>query len=132
MLADPTPFKVLCSITGTRSCHVVIAGKPFWYNLKAPLCLHPCHSLPPFPSLLPFPPSPVIDHGIAQIEIMMEEALQDIPPLVHDIQERLKGISESVAVDGKPRSGLPSRRLLWDRLKPQASAVSGVHVISGL
>ena len=66
----------------------------------------------------------VIDHGIAQIEIMMEEALQDIPPLVHDIQERLKGISESVAVDGKPRSGLPSRRLLWDRLKPQASAVS--------
>ena len=54
---------------------------------------------------------------------MMEEALQDIPPLVHDIQERLKGISESVAVDGKPRSGLPNRRLLWDRLKPQASAV---------
>ena len=54
----------------------------------------------------------------------MEEALQDIPPLIHDIQERLKGISESVAVDGKPRSKLPNRRLLWDRLKPQASAVS--------
>lgn len=67
---------------------------------------------------------PVIDHGIAQIEIMMEDALQDVPPLVHDIQERLKGISESVAVDGKPRTGLPSRRQLWDRLKPQASAVS--------
>lgn len=53
----------------------------------------------------------------------MEDALQDIPPLVHDIQERLKGISESVAVDGKPRSHLPNRRLLWDRLKPLASAV---------
>lgn len=33
----------------------------------------------------------VIDHGIASIELVMEEALQDIPPLVHDIQERLKG-----------------------------------------
>ena len=65
----------------------------------------------------------MIDHGIAQVELMMEDALQDIPPLVHDIQERLKGISESVAVDGKPRSHLPNRRLLWDRLKPQASAV---------
>ena len=69
-----------------------------------------------------FSPS-VIDHGISQIELMMEEALQDIPPLVHDIQERLKGLAESVAVDGKPLSGLPNRRLLWDRLKPQASAV---------
>jgi hypothetical protein len=69
----------------------------------------------------------VIDHGIAQVEIMMEDALQDVPPLMHDIQERLKGISESVAVDGKPRTGLPGRRQLWDRLKPQASAVSG-HV----
>lgn len=66
----------------------------------------------------------VIDHGVSQIELTMEEALQDIPPLVHDIQERLKGISESVAVDGKPRSNLPNRRMLWDRLKPQASAVS--------
>lgn len=65
----------------------------------------------------------VIDHGIAEVELTMEDALQDIPPLVGDIQERLKGISESVAVDGKPRSGLPNRRLLWDRLKPQASAV---------
>ncbi len=61
---------------------------------------------------------------MAKIEVMMEEALQDIPPLVHDIQERLKGISESVAVDGKPRSGLPNKRHLWDRLKPQASSVS--------
>ena len=33
----------------------------------------------------------VIDHGVAGIELIMEEALQDIPPLVHDIQERLKG-----------------------------------------
>ena len=65
----------------------------------------------------------VIDHGISKIEILMEEALQDVPPLVHDIQERLKGISEAVAVDGKPRTGLPNRRQLWDRLKPQASAV---------
>jgi len=61
---------------------------------------------------------------------MMEEALQDIPPLVYDIQERLKGISESVAVDGKPRSKLPNRRLLWDRLKPQASAVSFNEVVN--
>ena len=53
----------------------------------------------------------------------MEEALQDIPTLVHDIQERLKRLSESVAVDGKPRPGLPNRRLLWDILKPQASTV---------
>ncbi len=54
----------------------------------------------------------------------MEEALQDIPPLIHDIKERLKSLSETVAVDGKPRSGLPNRRMLWDILKPQASAVS--------
>ena len=68
--------------------------------------------------------SVVIDHGIASVELIMEEALQDIPPLVHDIQERLKGLSETVAIDGKPRSGLPNRRMLWDVLKPQASAVS--------
>lgn len=78
----------------------------------------------------------------------MEEALQDIPPLVHDIQERLRGkkivlvvqtqsllqvhfhtyshsgLSDTVAVDSKPRAGLPNRRLLWDVLKPKASAVS--------
>ena len=65
----------------------------------------------------------VIDHGVAQVEMTMEDALQDIPPLVHDIQERLRGMSEAVAVDGKPRSGLPNRRLLWDKLKPQASLV---------
>ncbi len=58
----------------------------------------------------------------------MEEALQDVPPLVHDIQERLKSLSETVAVDGKPRSGLPSRRLLWDILKPLASAVSSISL----
>ena len=69
-------------------------------------------------------PSTVIDHGIASVELVMEEALQDIPTLVHDIQERLKRLSESVAVDGKPRPGLPNRRLLWDILKPQASTVS--------
>ena len=68
--------------------------------------------------------STVIDHGIASVELVMEEALQDIPTLVHDIQERLKRLSESVAVDGKPRPGLPNRRLLWDVLKPQASTVS--------
>lgn len=65
----------------------------------------------------------VIDHGIASVELVMEEALQDIPTIVYDIQERLKRLSESVAVDGKPRSGLPTRRLLWDTLKPQASTV---------
>ena len=70
----------------------------------------------------------VIDHGIASVELIMEEALQDIPPLVHDIQERLKSLSETVAVDGKPRSGLPSRRLLWDILKPLASAVSSIDL----
>ena len=32
----------------------------------------------------------VIDHGIASVEMLMEEALQDIPPLVKDIQERLR------------------------------------------
>ena len=37
------------------------------------------HSLPP-----------VTDHGTANVELVMEEALQDIPPLLHDIQERLK------------------------------------------
>lgn len=66
----------------------------------------------------------MIDHGIASVELIMEEALQDIPPLIHDIQERLKSLSETVAVDGKPRSGLPNRRMLWDILKPLASAVS--------
>ena len=33
-------------------------------------------------------------------------------------------LSETIAVDGKARAGLPSRRMLWDILKPQASAVS--------
>ena len=68
-------------------------------------------------------PSLVIDHGIASVELVMEEALQDIPTIVYDIQERLKRLSQSVAVDGKPRPGLPNRRLLWDVLKPQASTV---------
>ena len=65
----------------------------------------------------------VIDHRVSEVEAMMDDALQDIDPLVHDIQERLKGISQSVAVDGKPRSGLPTRRTLWDQLKPQITAV---------
>ena len=68
----------------------------------------------------------VIDHGIASVELVMEEALQDIPTIVFDVQERLKKLSESVAVDGKPRLGLPNRRLLWDILKPQASTVSSL------
>ena len=33
-------------------------------------------------------------------------------------------LTDTVAVDGKPRSDLPPRRSLWDTLKPQASAVS--------
>lgn len=73
----------------------------------------------------------MIDHGISGVEIVMEEAVQDIPPLVHDIQERLKGLSETVAVDGKPRTGLPTRRMLWDTLKPQASAVSDIISMYG-
>lgn len=32
----------------------------------------------------------VTDHGTANVELVMEEALQDIPPLLHDIQERLR------------------------------------------
>ena len=71
-----------------------------------------------------------IDHGIASVELVMEEALQDIPTIVFDIQERLKMLSESVAVDGKPRPGLPNRRLLWDKLKPQASTVRCTLVLS--
>ena len=51
-------------------------------------------SSPPSPSSLPLSLSPfplkVIDHGIASVEVLMEEALQDIPPLVQDIQERLR------------------------------------------
>ena len=35
----------------------------------------------------------VIDHGVAGVEMIMEEALQDIPPLVKDIQERLRCMS---------------------------------------
>ena len=40
------------------------------------------------------------------------------------------GLSESVAIDGKPRPGLPNRRLLWDLLKPMASAVRSNHSFS--
>ena len=32
----------------------------------------------------------VIDHGVSNIEITLEEGLQDIPPLVGEIQERLQ------------------------------------------
>ena len=32
----------------------------------------------------------VIDHGFASVEMLMEEALQDVPSLVKDIQERLR------------------------------------------
>ena len=89
------------------------------------------------------------DHGTANVELVMEEAVQDIPPLLHDIQERLRCesfilplslshyytifcavLSDTVAVDGKTRSDLPSRRALWDTLKPQASAVSAIAVFS--
>ena len=38
-------------------------------------------------------PRTVIDHGVASVEMLMEEALQDIPPLVKDIQERLRRTS---------------------------------------
>ena len=34
---------------------------------------------------------PVSDHGIARLEGILEEALQDLPSLVHEIQERLRG-----------------------------------------
>ena len=37
----------------------------------------------------------VIDHGIASVEMMMEEALQDVPSLVKDIQERLRCMEHS-------------------------------------
>ena len=37
----------------------------------------------------------VIDHGIASVEMMMEEALQDVPSLVKDIQERLRRMEHS-------------------------------------
>lgn len=33
----------------------------------------------------------VIDHGFANIEATINEALEDIPSLVRDIQEGLKG-----------------------------------------
>ena len=33
----------------------------------------------------------VSDHGIARLEGVLEEALQDLPSLVHEIQERLRG-----------------------------------------
>lgn len=32
----------------------------------------------------------VIDHGVSNVEITLEEGLQDIPPLVGEIQERLQ------------------------------------------
>ena len=32
----------------------------------------------------------VTDHGVSNIEITLEEGLQDIPPLVGEIQERLQ------------------------------------------
>ena len=68
------------------------------YSLFSPTLLLVCFLFsPPIPlflsllplSLSPFP-LPVIDHGIASVEVLMEEALQDIPPLVQDIQERLR------------------------------------------
>ena len=52
------------------------------------VCVHACRC----DTIVSFIPLwVVIDHGIASVELVMEEALQDIPPLVHDIQERLKG-----------------------------------------
>ena len=41
-------------------------------------------------SLSPSPGVTVIDHGIASVEMLMEEALQDVPLLMQDIQERLR------------------------------------------
>jgi hypothetical protein len=68
------------------------------------------------------PKEEVSDHGIAQLEGVLEEALQDLPSLVHEIQERLRVLSDSVANEnGKPKPGLPPRRMLWDQLKPQAA-----------
>ena len=32
----------------------------------------------------------VIDHGFANIEATMNEALEEVPILVHDVQERLR------------------------------------------
>ena len=41
-------------------------------------------------------------------------------------------LSETITVDGKLRPGLPPRRMLWDILKPQASAVSYVYYSTAL
>ena len=40
-------------------------------------------------SLVEFPIA-VVDHGTANVEIAMEEALQEFPPLIHDIKEKLR------------------------------------------
>ena len=40
----------------------------------------------------------VIDHGMASVELLLDEALQDIPPLVKDIQERLRRTSQQTTV----------------------------------
>lgn len=79
----------------------------------------------------------MIDHGTANVESMMDEVLQDVPIMVSDVQEKLKCmhnisfsnyfaivLSETVATEGKPQNNLPSRRSLWDILKPQVSSVS--------
>lgn len=69
------------------------------------------------------PKDEVTDHGAANIEQMMDEALEDLPGLVSDIKEELRLLSTIVAHEGKPRSQIPSRRALWDTLKPQVSTL---------
>lgn len=41
----------------------------------------------------------VIDHGVSNVEITLEEGLQDIPPLVGEIQERLQSKQYSDVVE---------------------------------
>ena len=39
----------------------------------------------------------VIDHGTANVELMMNEALQDVPTMVFDIQEKLKCVCSKIS-----------------------------------
>lgn len=67
----------------------------------------------------------VIDHGIASVEVMMEEALQDIPSLVKDIQERLRRMEHLYSI----RNILAKPKKLGKYMSKQKHCMSYMYIL---
>lgn len=71
------------------------------------------------------------DHGIARLEGVLEEALQDLPSLVHEIQERLRSELYSTVAHCAHSNRCSSYAASDMVLSPVVSLCSSVRVSCG-